>query len=148
MATRLCPTCINIALKEKTLSDRQTKIDICPKCRGGWFDATELSRVLSVAINDLDPPADAEASDRKCPKCEMMLTRFDYPDTSIEVDMCRGCSGIWLDRGEFSMLNRDRAKHQDRAKLQEKEIAALPKPKTFKEAVVSFVDRMMVKFDV
>ena len=78
----------------------------------------------------------------------MSLSQFDYPGTEIEVDLCPRCSGIWLDRGEFSSLNRDRGQYQDKSKLQEKEIAALPQPTTFKEAVVSFVDRMLVKFDV
>lgn len=148
MATRHCPKCISPVLKEKTLRDRITKIDICPDCRGGWFDATELSRVLSVAVEDLAAPREAVRSSRQCPKCAVSLSQFDYPGTEIEVDLCPRCSGIWLDRGEFSSLNRDRGQHQDKSKLQEKEIAALPQPTTFKEAVVSFVDRMLVKFDV
>lgn len=148
MTTRHCPKCISPVLKEKTLSDRMTKIDVCPECRGGWFDATELSRVLTVAVDDLAAPSNAHCSDRKCPKCRIALAQFHYPDTKIEVDVCSRCSGIWLDRGEFSQLNKDRGQHQDKSRLQEKELATLPKPKTLKDAVISFVDRMMVKFDV
>lgn len=148
MTTRHCPKCTGQALKEKTLSDRQTKIDVCPSCRGGWFDATELSRVLSVAVEKMHALSNAVASKRQCPKCDVALSQINYPETEIEVDVCGRCSGIWLDRGEFRDINKARGKYQDKEKMSDKEIEMLPKPTTLKEAVINFVDRILVRMDV
>lgn len=148
MAERLCPQCKIIPLDEKTLSDKLTRIDVCAECRGGWFDATELDRVLSTAVKDLDPPKNAQTSGRSCPNCNIHLLKFLYPETEIEVDVCSNCSGVWLDRGEFRGINEARARFQDKQKMSDKEIDMLPKPKTFKDAVVSFIDKMMIKWDV
>lgn len=102
MTARHCPKCKVPKLKHKTLSDGITGIDVCPSCLGGWFDATELARVLSVAVDRLSAPDDAELSDRPCPKCGIPLSGIDYPETEIEVDVCGHCHGIWLDRGGIS----------------------------------------------
>lgn len=148
MPERLCPKCKTIPLDERTLSDKLTRIDVCSQCRGGWFDATELDRVLSTAVKDLDPPKNAKPSSRACPKCNIHLLQFMYPETEIEVDVCSSCSGVWLDRGEFRGINEARARYQDKEKMSDKEIDMLPKPKTFKDAVVTFIDKMMIKWDI
>ena len=79
---------------------------------------------------------------RVCPKCFVLLAQIDYPETTVEVDACEKCAGIWLDRGEFRAINRERAEFQDRLKF----YAQHPKPKSLREAAVQFVDRMLVKF--
>jgi len=81
-------------MKERTLSDDVTKIDICPQCRGGWFDATELARSLSTAVGSLKVPGGAKKADRNCPKCQKALLKFLYPETEIEIDACDRCHGI------------------------------------------------------
>jgi len=148
MPDRHCPKCVDIPMSERRLSDNMTKIDICPQCRGGWFDATELARSLSTAVEDLDVPKSAEKSERSCPKCKIHLMKFLYPETNIEIDVCKSCHGIWLDRGEFRGINELRAKYQDSEKMSKREIDKLPKPKTFKDAVVSFVDKVMIRLDL
>ena len=85
MTARHCPKCKVPKLQQK-LSDGITRIDVCPSCVGGWFDATELARVLSVAVERLSAPGDAELSDRPEPAnlkeaaiqfVERILIRFD-----------------------------------------------------------------------
>ncbi|MDB4614678.1 zf-TFIIB domain-containing protein, partial [bacterium] len=110
----------------------------CPTCRGGWFDSRELARVLSVAVEKLEPPADATKTSCVCPKCFVPLCRLPYPETKIEVDICEDCHGIWLDKGEFRDLNTQRAAHQDPDKFKEP-------PKSFNEAAFRFVDKILTK---
>jgi Zn-finger nucleic acid-binding protein len=137
-----CPKCREIKLKVRTLSDHTTQMDICPGCKGGWFDGEELAAVLSCALEELDIPKDAEPTNCVCPKCFVPLARSDYPDTSVEVDVCNECGGIWLDRGEFREINHQRAEFQDRLKFYDE----FPRPKTLKQAVVRFIDRMVVRY--
>lgn len=132
-----CPKCKTTVLKEQSLS-QGTRIDVCPGCRGGWFDSRELAKVLSVAIGKLEPPSDAPITSRVCPKCLIPLKNLPYPETQIEVDVCDECHGIWLDKGEFRGLNIARSQHQDDSKFEEP-------PKTLRQAAVRFVDRILIK---
>lgn len=131
-----CPKCRSVVLVEKPLSDDSTMIDICPKCRGAWFDAKELAAVLSVAVDKLRAPADAEKTSCICPRCGIPLSAIHYPETKIEVDVCDDCSGIWLDRGEFKGLNLARAQYQDKSKFEEP-------PQNLKEAATRFLNRVV-----
>lgn len=135
-----CPKCRTKSLVEKRLSDDTTRIDICPSCRGGWFDAQELATVLTVAVNQLKPAPDAPTTPYECPKCDISLHQIQYPETRIEVDVCNRCYGIWLDRGEFQRLNYERAKYQDKRKFPE---AA---PANMKEAATRFFNRVIDRF--
>lgn len=45
----------------------------------------------------------------KCPKCGGELRELELPE-SVTIDMCRGCKGIWYDKGEVGFqqeLERD-----------------------------------------
>lgn len=130
-----CPACRTTVLKERTLSDQATRIDVCPACKGGWFDARELAASLSVAIKDLEPPENAMKTSRVCPKCRIPLAQIDYPETTVEVDICEACHGIWLDKGEFKQLNHQRAQYQE-----------LDPPKTIKDAATRFVTGIIDRF--
>ena len=138
---RHCPKCREPHLKEKTLSDGSTRIDVCPSCRGGWFDRRELAAVLSVAVEGLSAPSDATKTSRICPNCGVPLSLILYPETKIEVDVCEDCAGVWLDRGEFRGINKARAEHQDPLKFAD----PMPKPESLKQAVVQFVDRILIR---
>ena len=138
---RHCPKCREPELVEKMLSDDATHIDVCPSCRGGWFDVSELAAVLSVAVDSLTPDDESLKTSRICPNCGVPLSQIMYPETSIEVDVCEDCSGVWLDQGEFRGINRARAQYQDRQKFAEEE----SKPTTMKEAVTQFVDRILIR---
>jgi hypothetical protein len=39
----------------------------------------------------------------KCPKCGMELIEIDY--SSIKVDKCSECEGVWLDAGELEAVS-------------------------------------------
>jgi len=38
----------------------------------------------------------------KCPKCGHDLEEKCYED--VEIDVCTGCQGVWLDHGELELL--------------------------------------------
>ena len=139
--SRHCPKCREPKLIEKTLSDDTTKIDVCPRCRGGWFDARELAAVLSVAVDKLRAPSDAPRTSRICPQCGVPLAQIHYPETEIQVDVCEDCAGVWLDRGEFRGINKARGKFQDKLKFAD----PTPEPKSLKQAVVLFIDRILIR---
>ena len=119
-----CPNC------KKELSEKikigDVKIDRCAKCGGLWFEKDELR----LAKDKKEPEArwiDIEIKDKSlnwfhfdlwkdkvkfkikkaikfCPTDEIPLYQVNYGDTSIEIDVCGICFGIWLDKGEFKKI--------------------------------------------
>lgn len=39
-----------------------------------------------------------------CPKCDSELRRGKVKGTTVEIDQCEGCSGLWFDDGELPAL--------------------------------------------
>ena len=65
-----CPKC-EVTNLEKLKLKKSTElitVDRCKNCSGAWFDRKELEALLTVAIQELQIPADAEQTDRCCPK--------------------------------------------------------------------------------
>jgi hypothetical protein len=90
-------------------------IDSCPSCRGIWFDAGEMKALLQSEslkrqfLTDIRVRTahtySLTTSDRRCPRCRAVM---DRPVVGgITVDVCRGCSGVWLDSGELTQLVTD-----------------------------------------
>ncbi|OGP12041.1 MAG: hypothetical protein A2X87_08020 [Deltaproteobacteria bacterium GWC2_42_51] len=48
----------------------------------------------------------------RCPKCGMQLIEIDY--SSMKVDKCSNCEGIWLDAGELEAISRLEKKGLDK----------------------------------
>ena len=108
-----CPKCRS-TLEEKPVKQGDIRVDCCPRCRGIWFDAGELEKVLKEAYRELRVPASANRLSLSCPKCLQPLYGFHYPQTMVNVDVCKACRGMWLDAGEYTEINRVRealAKH-------------------------------------
>lgn len=96
-----CPHCVDLELEPQRVSSKGVEVDRCNRCKGVWFDAQELSRILTTVSTRLSPPRGATVTRRTCPKCFIPLAAFDYPDSDVEIDMCPECHGLWLDRSEF-----------------------------------------------
>lgn len=115
--SRLCPHC-QVALAATSLLDAGTvEVDVCPQCRGVWFDVGELEAVLD-AVRDPEARVDrhliASLADRNaaprdvryipCPVCRQMMNRCTHGHRSgIVVDRCAP-HGVWLDGGELEGL--------------------------------------------
>ncbi len=107
----LCPVCdTDMAVVEYA----GVELDTCPKCRGLWFDADELS-VLFLRLGAGDGMAAVEASlagrpgsrsPRRCPRCRRRLVEIEVSPgpPRLSVDRCRRGEGLWFDRGELPKL--------------------------------------------
>lgn len=111
-----CPAC------DRQLSEVQVgavAVDVCQGgCGGLWFDAFELQRVdeqHEAAGEHLvnirrDPKLRVDHSrKRACPRCDgvNLKRHFFSPKIKVEVDVCPGCAGYWLDAGELEKIRLD-----------------------------------------
>lgn len=96
-----CPRCEKQELASREVASKGVTLDVCPSCQGVWFDRGELEQALPEAAAGLTIPEDAEPGGGECPRCWGTMCTFIYPGTYVQVDMCRRCSGVWLDVGEI-----------------------------------------------
>jgi uncharacterized protein len=110
-------------LREKHPSTLE--IDRCPSCGGVWLDPGEMQRAEDLArkrgkgvnpaviadlfrrtyVNARRAAAERPAID--CPSCgEVMFEREWIYGSEVKVEVCMGCSGVWLDEGELEDLAR------------------------------------------
>jgi Zn-finger nucleic acid-binding protein len=89
----------------------EAQLDVCPKCTGQFFDSGEMFASFGMKADpsywDRSETASAvRESEIHCPRCEktMLLQDVSYEGTKVEIDRCRGCAGIWLDKGEVEAL--------------------------------------------
>lgn len=94
-----CPKCSS---KLWHLDRMGTVVELCSGCAGMWFDGGELSVLLGV-YRRLDPSQGVE-TDFDCLRCGEDLRELIYPKTGVALDVCTGCLGVWLDKGEFEQL--------------------------------------------
>jgi Zn-finger nucleic acid-binding protein/uncharacterized protein YxjI len=100
-----CPKCHHVSLKSATTNDKLFKLDTCPQCKGVWFDARELSQSLGRKAGEDHVPQHAfKAKDTACPHCKVKLFEYCYPQTTVLVDGCKQCHGVWLDDAEWKKI--------------------------------------------
>ncbi len=87
----------------------------CPKCHGMWLVKDELRKLknkindgqlhwLNAEIDNLEKTS-VISSARSCPKCSSSkLVSVIFGHSSVVIDWCPGCHGMWLDRGEFDSI--------------------------------------------
>lgn len=115
----LCPVCHTDLRTAKLRSDLTLELEVCPSCRGAWFDIGELTRLDGSVWADMErhPYHDVEGDhpDAMCPKCkeamydgrpmDFKLEPLSPPDApDLIVDRCPSCFGFWLDRGELKRI--------------------------------------------
>ncbi len=106
-----CPRC------KKELEQaifHNTEIDYCPQCLGIFFEEGELEQAKDNHDRDLrwldiDLWEDKNRFKivrgiRSCPYCRLPLYEVYYDDSSVVVDVCNLCHGVWLDRAEFKKI--------------------------------------------
>jgi membrane associated rhomboid family serine protease len=106
----ICPKCLSDMTE---LEHQGVTIDVCPGCRGIWLDPGELAQ-LRGAAEDLPGEVDNIASGTRhletstyiCPRCQGGFDTFEYaPGTSLYIDRCKSCKGIYLDAGELKKVH-------------------------------------------
>lgn len=120
----ICPKCSEEML---VIEYRQIELDFCPKCKGLWFDRTELQLLMKICgladekhnqfsleyflnrvVNQQDIPL------RKCPMCNHKMTLVNAgKDDRIIIDICPRNDGIWFDGGELAQLIRQEISSSD-----------------------------------
>lgn len=111
-----CPVC-RADLSPYTYGDQT--IDVCPECRGIWFDPEELGAVAKEMIQENAIP-DQDAKDayrtrqaaingnesaKLCPRCGTATTVFNYSyDSNVFLNRCPACQGVWADAGELERV--------------------------------------------
>ncbi len=88
-------------------------IDHCDECEGNFFDEGEMLAVLGKSA---DPEVWARSnrqltpspSQLRCPRCHtrMHLQPLNEETVDVDIDLCPGCGGIWLDGGEVDAVMR------------------------------------------
>ncbi len=116
-----CPKC-NAELKKSDLGQYGFVIlDVCPNCKGSWFDKGELDRLDQSVWTDFEElnfqRREPGAQRLSCPKCNHDLEPVSPVDAlELVVDRCASCEGFWLDAGELEKVQ-DITLHIDDTKM-------------------------------
>ena len=104
-----CPKCGTETLKQVEV--RHVAVERCSSCNGTWFDARELTELLTedaLYVASLRRGSVREQVAGKkgvCPRDSSELLRvYSAINRSVIIDACAECHGIWLDGGEFDKL--------------------------------------------
>ena len=96
-----------------------TEIDRCPRCKGAWLDAGELTKIVdtvalkipaevvrdTLAVAFKGVPQDEARSAERCPKCHAAMEAINYDYASgVILDRCPDGHGTWLDGGELEKV--------------------------------------------
>lgn len=110
--TDICPACGH-TLNAYTLFSM--RFEGCPKCKGIWLVKDELRkfknkvddgslRWLNTEIENIEKTS-AISTTRLCVKCRATnLVAVNFGNSSVLIDWCPQCHGMWLDRGEFQAI--------------------------------------------
>ena len=110
----LCPQCDHSVLVHTLLTDNLAAYS-CGKCLGHARQPGRLPRLARErrgpggltdtppAVADVDPPDSIGA--KKCPKCRSLMSKYRInADKANRLDYCPHCEEIWLDDGEWQLV--------------------------------------------
>jgi len=103
-----CPKC-DLELKVKVIGP--IDVDECDSCKGIWLEKGELKQTEELAdpnLNWMDfeiwkhlEHFKSTQSDLRCPVCNAATVVIEYGHTGVEINCCRKCQGIWLEKDEL-----------------------------------------------
>ena len=110
----LCPQCDHSVLVHTLLTENLAGYS-CGKCLGtlvslvayrAWRESAAgrgAQRATLAAVADTDP-ADSIGA-KKCPKCRSLMSKYRVnADKTNRLDYCPHCEEIWLDDGEWQLV--------------------------------------------
>jgi Zn-finger nucleic acid-binding protein len=81
------------------------ELDLCPGCRGVWFDRGELELILGHGQALPQTEAVTGEKRRRCPLCRKKMDKVNIgPDRRVLIDACPEGCGLWFDSGELRQL--------------------------------------------
>jgi len=109
MAT--CPSCSHSGLKHTLISDTLA-VHMCPNCEGLLVSLVAYRRWRETdhpSHEPDQPPINVSVDDSKdaiaCGKCRALMTKYRISaDSPNRIDYCAGCEDIWLDEGEWNLV--------------------------------------------
>ncbi len=106
MMKRDCPHCF-VSLEKANLKKGlwSVEIDNCVSCNGLYLDKGELLKLTSNRpLHNITTKYLGVDSDSKllCPGCGSIMDMESV--SSIEIDVCLQCNGVWLDSDELEQL--------------------------------------------
>lgn len=106
-----CPKC-ETELHKRTI--HEIEVDECSKCEGIWFEKEELRQIKDKSDSDLNwmdfeiwehpDKFKAISENIDCPNCNTKMIVLDYDNTNIEIEYCKICQGVWLDKNELHKI--------------------------------------------
>ena len=112
-----CPVC---QLRMEPLAYEGKLVRWCENCRGHWLTKNELrhiiesrvvkferiaAHVLAKAGPDRTIPHPERERSLMCPECQVALEARKYgTDSTIVVNRCPECEGVWLDYHELELV--------------------------------------------
>ncbi len=100
-----CPACREMMF---VVEYDQIELDLCPGCRGVWFDADELRLLLDEAAPLEMEAATTDEKPRSCPLCRRRMDKVNIgPGRRVLIDACPDGCGLWFDDQETAALTRD-----------------------------------------
>lgn len=105
-----CLNCEDVTMDNINCANKLI-INQCGQCGGIWLDKGELNDLQVLgdfyidSLDDTGKPVIEKNRIRKCPVCKLVLEPIFPPKwEGLKIDRCKGCGGIWLDRGELKKL--------------------------------------------
>src|SRR3989344_4783745 len=87
------------------------KINRCSQCGGLWFKREELRLAKDAEVPfakwfdfdlwDKKEQFAPSESQKSCPVDQIQMFKVKYEGAAIEIDVCKKCFGVWLDKDEF-----------------------------------------------
>lgn len=102
MKPKPCPGCESVfqPFFAKTDDDaEELELDVCQFCGGAFLKLLKLSFIVG---HELKVKPLSGKTDRRCPECTITLQPAELG--AVHVDMCRNCTGIYLDDGELHAI--------------------------------------------
>ncbi len=103
-----CPKCDCTEL-HPILTKEGAFVDFCPQCKGIWLDRGEIY-LFSHRPGELhdrigEAVGKASPSERRNPITDEPMVQLSLFNGTVVIDYCPKTEGIWLDKGEMSLLN-------------------------------------------
>ncbi len=106
-----CPVCVTKRIYARVL-EPDLSVSACETCEGIWISHANymIWRVgQSGDVPEHAPKTTLQVEDvskaKMCPQCNRLLLRYQVGHgTSVVVDHCGACGGMWLDRGEWAVM--------------------------------------------
>ena len=100
-----CPCC---NVPTFVVEEQGIELDLCPDCRGVWFDRGELELLLGDGAQLEMSAAKTDEKLRRCPICRHKMDKVNIgPGRRVLIDVCSDSCGMWFDRTELAELSSD-----------------------------------------